>query len=171
MHSYVVGLVIFGLNLHRHPYVAYSSSEGSDMTGWMCRLPLAFPAWLCYLVGLIIIGLNLHRHPYVIHASCEGSNKTAWMCWLPLAFDASICIVHAPKSCVLAQSIFRYGRCSKIMNISCMPKRSSQTGQTNIRLAGPRSAVGNVSGYRCVSDCRSRGREFNPGLVPYFRGD
>ena len=38
-------------------------------------------------------------------------------------------------------------------------------------LAGPHSAVGNVSGYRCVSDCRSRGREFDPGLVPYFRGD
>ena len=36
---------------------------------------------------------------------------------------------------------------------------------------GPRSAVGNVSGYRCVSDCRSRGREFDPGSVPYFRGD
>ena len=35
----------------------------------------------------------------------------------------------------------------------------------------PRSAVGNVSGYRCESDCRSRGREFDPGLVPYFRGD
>ena len=35
----------------------------------------------------------------------------------------------------------------------------------------PRSAVGNVSGYRCVSDCRSRGREFDPGPVPYFRGD
>ena len=34
---------------------------------------------------------------------------------------------------------------------------------------GPRSAVGNVSGYRCVSDCRSRGREFGP--VPNFRGD
>ena len=39
------------------------------------------------------------------------------------------------------------------------------------RVAGPRSAVGNVSGYRCVSDCRSRGREFDPGPVPYFRGD
>ena len=26
----------------------------------------------------------------------------------------------------------------------------------------------NVSGYRCVSDCRSRGREFDPGPVPYF---
>ena len=38
-------------------------------------------------------------------------------------------------------------------------------------LCGPRSAVGNVSGYRCVSDCRSRGREFDPGPVPYFRGD
>ena len=36
---------------------------------------------------------------------------------------------------------------------------------------GPRSAVGNVSGYRCVSDCHSRGREFDPGPVPYFRGD
>ena len=31
--------------------------------------------------------------------------------------------------------------------------------------------VGNVSGYRCVSDCRSRGREFDPGLIPYFHGD
>ena len=28
-----------------------------------------------------------------------------------------------------------------------------------------------MSGYRCVSDCRSRGREFDPGPVPYFRGD
>ena len=36
---------------------------------------------------------------------------------------------------------------------------------------GPHSAVGNVSGYRCVSDCRSRGREFDPGPVPYFRAD
>ena len=35
----------------------------------------------------------------------------------------------------------------------------------------PKIAVGNVSGYRCVSDCRSRGREFDPGPVPYFRGD
>ena len=38
-------------------------------------------------------------------------------------------------------------------------------------LTGARSAVGNVSGYRCVSDCRSRGREFDPGPVPYFHGD
>ena len=38
-------------------------------------------------------------------------------------------------------------------------------------ITGPRSAVGNVSGHRCVSDCRSRGHEFDPGPVPYFRGD
>ena len=40
-----------------------------------------------------------------------------------------------------------------------------------VRHTGPRSAVGNVSAYRCVSDCNSRGREFDPGPVPYFRGD
>ena len=38
-------------------------------------------------------------------------------------------------------------------------------------LTRPRCAVGNVSGYRCVSDGKSRGREFDPGPVPYFRGD
>ena len=40
-----------------------------------------------------------------------------------------------------------------------------------VRGTGPRSAVGNVSGYSCVSDCRSRGRKFDPGPVLYFRGD
>ena len=33
------------------------------------------------------------------------------------------------------------------------------------------SAVGNVFGNRWESDWRSRGREFDPGPVPYFRGD
>ena len=36
---------------------------------------------------------------------------------------------------------------------------------------GPRSTVGIVSGYRCVSDSRSSGLEFDPGPVPYFCGD
>ena len=31
----------------------------------------------------------------------------------------------------------------------------------------PSRAVGNVSEYRCVSDCRSRGRKFDPDPVPY----
>ena len=42
---------------------------------------------------------------------------------------------------------------------------------TYINMTGPRSAVGKVSSYRCVSDCRSRGQEFDPGPVPYFHGD
>ena len=40
-----------------------------------------------------------------------------------------------------------------------------------LQSTGPRSAVGKVSGNRCETDCRSRGREFDPGPVPYFRGD
>ena len=35
----------------------------------------------------------------------------------------------------------------------------------------PCSAVGNMFDYRCVSDCRSKGREFDPGPVPYFEID
>ena len=46
-----------------------------------------------------------------------------------------------------------------------IPSRISTT------ITGPRSAVGNVSGNRCESKCRFRGREFDPGPVPYFRGD
>ena len=42
---------------------------------------------------------------------------------------------------------------------------------TNIIYTEPRSAVGNVSDCRYVSDCRSRGREFDPGSFPYFHGD
>ena len=32
-------------------------------------------------------------------------------------------------------------------------------------------AVGNMPDCRYVSDCRSRGQEFDPGPIPYFRGD
>ena len=38
-------------------------------------------------------------------------------------------------------------------------------------IPGPVAQSVKVSGYRCVSDCISRGREFDPGPVPYFRGD
>ena len=41
----------------------------------------------------------------------------------------------------------------------------------NVISTGPGSAVGSVSCNRCKSDCRSSGHEFNPGPVPYFRGD
>ena len=35
----------------------------------------------------------------------------------------------------------------------------------------PHSAVGNVSGYICESNCRCRGHKLDPGSVPYFCGD
>ena len=38
-------------------------------------------------------------------------------------------------------------------------------------LTGPRSTVWNVPDCRYVSDCRSTGREFDRGPVPYVRGD
>ena len=53
----------------------------------------------------------------------------------------------------------------------CTRDPASVNAMKQTCVTGPRSAVGNVSGYRCVSDCRSRGREFDPGPVPYFRGD
>ena len=52
-----------------------------------------------------------------------------------------------------------------------LEKFISENWKNKFSITGPRSAVGNVSGYRCETDCRSRGREFDPGPVPYFRGD
>ena len=63
---------------------------------------------------------------------------------------------------------------------SQMPPRSElgrQLGQSQIKLrsqsnyTGPRSAVGNVSGYRCVSDCRYRGLRVRswPGPILSWR--
>ena len=64
-------------------------------------------------------------------------------------------------------TIFWWTPCS-LKDIQCFSliAKNFQMGNT-----GPPSAAGNVSGYRCVSDCNSRGREFDPGPVPYFRGD
>ena len=42
------------------------------------------------------------------------------------------------------------------------PLKAAPFGLSHTYLAGPRSVVGNVSGYRCVSDCRSRGRKSIP---------
>ena len=41
----------------------------------------------------------------------------------------------------------------------------------NLKVTGSRSAVSYVSDYRCISDCRSRGREFDFGPVSYYRRD
>ena len=48
------------------------------------------------------------------------------------------------------------------------------THSTVVKMSGSilgRTAVVKMSGSRYVSDCRSRGREFDLGPVPYFQGD
>ena len=62
------------------------------------------------------------------------------------------------------------------LNISITPSSLNISIALSLKMAHhitqvPRSAVCNVSGNRCESDCRSRCREFAPGPVPYFRGD
>ena len=49
--------------------------------------------------------------------------------------------------------------------------RNSINGSATPNMTGPRSALSNVSGYSGLSDCRSRGRKFDPSPVPYFHGD
>ena len=46
-----------------------------------------------------------------------------------------------------------------------------QSDVTLQKQAQTRSTVGNVSDCRYVSDCISRGHEFDFGQVPYFRGN
>ena len=50
-------------------------------------------------------------------------------------------------------------------------KVDEKTLEKHLNLYRPRTAVGNVSGNRCESDFRFRGRELDPGLILYFRGD
>ena len=46
--------------------------------------------------------------------------------------------------------------------------RFTKTCMQTVAYTGPHSTVSNVSDYRYLSDCRSRGRAFNPYPVPYF---
>ena len=44
----------------------------------------------------------------------------------------------------------------------------AQKNRLTTYVTGLRSTVGNMSGYRCESDCRSRGSEFDPGRSHTF---
>ena len=54
-------------------------------------------------------------------------------------------------------------------------KHADQTASSEAVLigvcTGPHSTVIKLSDCRYVSDCRFKGREFDPGPDPYFRGD
>ena len=62
----------------------------------------------------------------------------------------------------------------KVALQSCMYMTSNPPQDTcacifHLCITGRRSAVGNVSGNRCESDCRSRGRELGPGPILSWR--
>ena len=59
----------------------------------------------------------------------------------------------------------------KDLDGSHIKRQTTVVAYFNRQKGEERSAVGNLSGYRCEADCRSRGREFDPGPVPYLRGD
>ena len=56
------------------------------------------------------------------------------------------------------------------INIRQVPREMLKT-VAEARHTAPCSTFSNVSGYRCEADCRSGGRKFDPGPVPYFHGD
>ena len=79
-----------------------------------------------------------------------------------------------PQSCIMYKvQLFNEGTIRTVDKVTLVKGLQNDIllPDQAVMLPGPHSAVGNVSGYRCVSDCRSRGREFDPGPVPYFRGD
>ena len=83
-----------------------------------------------------------HAKSYIIAKS--------WGAWLQLDSRSRVCGVQASLEAL---------RCV-LQSKTLYPVLS--TGYTS---------GSNVSGNRCESDCRSRGRQFNPSPVPYFRED
>ena len=63
--------------------------------------------------------------------------------------------------------IFHFPTSSKWCQIICFTPLKLYTRT----LLGNYILLGNVSDCRFMSDCRSRGREFDHGPVPYFLGD
>ena len=148
----------------------YVSREDSDETTLVHSLLWAFSGHLCSIYLCMWAGEILTR-----------------LLLYTVSFEPSL-VTYAQYVCVCEQGrLWRDNTCalsplslpwSHMLNILCMCTRETLT-RLNVCIVssepslvtGPRSAVGNVSGCRCLSDCRSRGREFDPGPVPYFRGD
>ena len=83
---------------------------------------------------------------------------------------SSVVKVLLQSVCTRSLELFQGGK-DRPVNYNCLIARKSDfvACKQQMLTAGPRSTVPNVSGYRCMSDCRSRGRKFDPGPVPYFR--
>ena len=94
--------------------------------------------------------LGLYQQCYVSQKIVKFKNYSRLLCDFPVLFKAGLLYKYFSR------------KPSKIKYFSSLCEPC---------LTVPHSAVGNVSVYRWVSDCRSRGRWFDPGPVPYFRGD
>ena len=97
-----------------------------------------------------------------------------WIKYLPARVCASLAMHSAARASIGSdcESYTNLHECAPVLRCNQQPWQVLvQTVNHITTCTGPRSAVGNVSGYRYMSDCRSRGHEFDPGPVPYFRGD
>ena len=77
--------------------------------------------------------------------------------------------MHLLCICLSKINMYMYVNVNYMIKIQLKPEQNRCTPcshETN-------SLPGRIaqSGNRCEYDCRSRGREFDPGSVPYFRGD
>ena len=84
---------------------------------------------------------------------------------MELCFRISVGTLSSSVSDII---IIEYGKCSKIQTLFffCSQRNVGYQGLNSENASTrPLSTVGNKS------DCRSRGREFNPGPIPYFHGD
>ena len=77
----------------------------------------------------VIVAFLGHTHSLVVLSKAEME------CW-----EDSSCTLHFPQKVIIQcsklsrHSYICYGKCSKILNTSCLPNWSRQTVQTQIRL-------------------------------------
>ena len=124
------------------------SPEGKGLTSWLL------------FVMFIVILLVSH------FVSCDRCGTWLYRFLIPVVFLTYKMLFEPHILPFFRNSFNKFNKTWALMLEPPYPTKVS-----NITFTGPCSAVGNVSGYRCMSDCRSRGREFDPSPVPYFRGD
>ena len=95
------------------------------------------------------------------------NTQTSHMCSFYLSVPYRLCLLFS-----LELELIIFNKHSKdVTTLSLHTSIGCGGNSPRSNMTGLCSPVHNVSDYRCVSDYRSRGREFDPSPVPYFRGD
>ena len=137
-----VNFFLFFTQMHwNNPQIRDDYTDSSGMTFFLT------PNLRTYEAGVMTVGQSYleippHQTSYSTEGRCKGS-----------------CTPQIMEGPIYITSSFNH--------MHYLGKKLIEANETT----GPRSAVRDVSGNRCESDCISRGREFDLGLVPYFRGD